>query len=407
MDISPVLEVLDNLALMGKGANGITRLAFSKSDMEARKYIVSLIKNIGLDYREDSFGNIFALFGNGNAPKVAAGSHIDTVPDGGKYDGALGTVAALFAINEIKKSKIKLSHPLELIIFQAEESSRFGHATMGSKVVTGAADNFSEWEKAVDKDGITLPEAMRSAGFDFSEIGSCRRDKDEYKCFLELHIDQSKNLMRDEKAVGVVSGIYAPCRVKVTIRGETAHSGATAMRDRKDALVIASELVLAVRNISIAYGEKNAVATVSTMNVYPGAMNVIPGEAVMYIDMRGLQTKVIDEMFSIISSELSKIALRYKASGEIELLSHEKPVMLNNTARDTVEQSCRELNIDYGETVSGAGHDAMNMARITDSAMIFVRNESGISHHIAESAAKEDMEKACAVLHRSIINLAK
>ena len=331
MNTSWIFEQLDKISSIGGTIHGQNRLAFSENDMKAREFLKHLIDKIGLEYREDTFGNIFALYNNGSHNQiVATGSHIDTVPDGGRYDGTLGVISSLAAIKTIKEKKEKISHPLELIVFQAEESSRFGHSTMGSKIIAGKLENFVQWEQSKDNEGISLVQAMKDAGYNFYDINKSVVEKDRYKYFLELHIDQSKTLTNANVPVAVVDGIAAPLRVRVTIFGEAAHSGSTAMRDRKDALVIASELILAIRNISLAYDERQAIATVGKIDIYPNAMNVVPGTAVMYVDIRGIHVKTIEELFGLIRSESSKIALRYKASSEIELLSSEKPCALNN-----------------------------------------------------------------------------
>lgn len=408
MNTSWIFEQLDKISSIGGTIHGQNRLAFSENDMKAREFLKHLIDKIGLEYREDTFGNIFALYNNGSHNQiVATGSHIDTVPDGGRYDGTLGVISSLAAIKTIKEKKEKISHPLELIVFQAEESSRFGHSTMGSKIIAGKLENFVQWEQSKDNEGISLVQAMKDAGYNFYDINKSVVEKDRYKYFLELHIDQSKTLTNANVPVAVVDGIAAPLRVRVTIFGEAAHSGSTAMRDRKDALVIASELILAIRNISLAYDERQAIATVGKIDIYPNAMNVVPGTAVMYVDIRGIHVKTIEELFGLIRSESSKIALRYKASSEIELLSSEKPCALNNIVTDTIELSCKELKIPYIHTISGAGHDTMNMAELTECGMIFVRNVSGISHHANETILDEDIEKGALVLHDALLKLSR
>ena len=278
---------------------------------------------------------------------------------------------------------------------------------MGSKIISGKLENFVQWEQSRDNDGISLVQAMKDTGYNFYDINKSVIEKDRYKYFLELHIDQSKTLMNANVPVAVVDGIAAPLRVRVTIFAEAAHSGSTAMRDRKDALVIASELILAIRNISLAYDERQAVATVGKIDIFPNAINVVPGTAVMYVDIRGIHAKTIEELFGLIRAESSKIALRYKASSEIELLSSEKPCALNNIVTDTIEQSCIDLNIPYIHTISGAGHDTMNMAELAECGMIFVRNVSGISHHKNESILNEDIEKGALVLHDALLKLSR
>ena len=404
-----ILDVIDKISQIGMTLNGITRHAFSQSDMQARAYLKKLIDDIGLEYREDTFGNMFALYKPAGAvgQVIGTGSHIDTVPNGGKYDGVLGVVSSLASIKTIKEKNIPICHPLELIVFQAEESSSFGHATMGSKIMAGKLDNFVQWEQSVDNNGITLVEAMKKAGYNFYDIHKSVVEKDKYKAFVELHIDQSEKMKYENKPVAVVDGIAAPLRVKVINHGEAAHSGSTAMRYRKDALVIASELVLAVRNLSLAYDERNAIATVGKLDIFPSAMNVVPGTAIMYIDIRGINSKTIDEFFGLIRAESSKIALRYKVSCEIELMSSEKPCMLSNYVSDIIEKSCHELNIPYMHTISGAGHDTMNMAEITECGMIFVKNDSGVSHHQNEEILKEDIEQGASLLYQTLKTLAK
>ena len=409
MNTAWILDEINNISQIGMTANGVTRLAFSQNDIKARAYLKNLIDNTGLEYREDTFGNMFALYKplGAEGQIIGTGSHIDTVPNGGKYDGLLGVISSLAAIKTIKEKNIPIRHPLELIVFQAEESSRFGYATMGSKIMAGKLDDFVHWEKSVDNNGISLVEAMKDAGYNFYDIKKSVVEKDKYKGFVELHIDQSKTMKYEDKPVAVVDGIAAPLRVKVIIYGESAHSGSTAMRYRKDALVIASELVLAVRNLSLAYDERNAVATVSKLDIFPSVINVVPGTAVMYIDIRGINSKTIDELFGLIRAESSKIALRYKAACEIELISSEKPCMLNNYVSDIIEKSCIELNKPYMHIISGAGHDAMNMAEITECGMIFVKNDSGVSHHQNEEILKKDIEQGAYLLYQTLKNLAK
>lgn len=408
-NISWILEHIDKLGNIGRTGEGITRLAFSKEDMAGRDYVLSLIKDTGLSYRIDDFGNIFAVYGNNTENSyVATGSHIDTVQNGGKYDGCLGVLSSLGAIRQMKENKFTPNHPIELIIFQAEESSRFGHSTLGSKILTVRFDNKSQWENSVDNNGISLVEAMKECGYDFYKIDNCVLPKDKYKSFIELHIDQSKLLKNSGISTGIVDGISAPMRVKIVIQGQSGHSGSTAMRDRKDALVIASELVLAIKNISLAYDERHAVATVGKLDIFPGALNVIPGTAVMYVDIRGISSQTVDEIFGLIRIEASKTALRYKAESEIELLSREKPANLreSNTSQ-VIEQTSRQLNIPSTHVISYAGHDAMNMAEIADTGMIFVKNESGVSHHIDEEIMQEDIEQGAVLLYNTLCNLSK
>ncbi|KAF1855290.1 hypothetical protein Lal_00001069 [Lupinus albus] len=235
----------------GKGTRGTSRLAFSAEDWQAKEYFISLMKEAGLAVRLDAFGNIIGrLEGrNPHAPAVVTGSHLDTVPEGGDYDGIVGVVGGLAAIKQLKE-KGELTHPLELIIFAAEESSRFGFATMGSKVMAGTT-NLSAWSKAKDQSGITLAEALEAQGFDLQGISNAIRQKQELKAFVELHIEQGPVLEADKTTIGIVSAIAAPTRLKITVEGMAAHSGTTPMDQRQDALVSAAMIVLAVQEIAM------------------------------------------------------------------------------------------------------------------------------------------------------------
>lgn len=408
MNIIWIDNVVRTISNIGKtDAGGSNRLGFTDSDIRARDYFISLIKDAGLTPKIDGFGNIFARFegSDKSAPAVATGSHIDSVPNGGHYDGVLGAVASLAAIKQIKEDGTKLKHSIELMVFQLEESSRFGHATMGSKVVTGK--DITSWNTARDKDGISIADTLKSAGFDFELLHESKREAKEFKAFVELHIDQSTDLEMADKAVGIVEAIAAPIRSKVTINGEAAHSGGAKMKYRKDALISAAELILAVRNFALAYSDKKIVATVGNIKVYPGAMNVVPGKSELFIDLRGTDINIMEEVYGLIKDESSKIAMRHGTPVEIELLSKETPVLMDQNLFSIIKTVCRDLNIPYEKVVSGAGHDAMNMAALTPACMIFVRGRKGVSHHPEEFAAPEDIEKGFLVLTETLKRLAE
>lgn len=402
--INQVITTLSSIGKTESGGSG--RLGFTPEDKKGREYFISLIKDAGLEPKTDGFGNISARLPGQDpyAPAVATGSHIDTVPNGGHYDGALGSVSSLAAIMKLKSEGVKLKHPLELMIFQLEESSRFGHSTMGSKVVAGK--NISAWKNASDKDGLSVPQVLASQGLDFGSLDKCVRSPKEFKAFIEMHIDQSADLEIAGKPIGIVEAIAAPIRAKVTVTGEASHSGAAKMKNRKDALVAAADLILAVRGFAMAYAEKKIVATVGNINVFPGAMNVVPGKAVLLIDLRGTDEEVMDEVYSLIKAESSKIAMRHGTPIEIELLSKELPVAMDKSLFSTIKTVCRDLNVPCENVISGAGHDAMNMASLTPTCMIFVRGRKGISHQPGEFVRPEDIEKGFLVLTESLKRLA-
>ncbi len=409
MNIDWIMNVINTLAKIGPTEDGgSNRMGFTDADMQAREYFISLIKEIGLEYRLDHFGNIFARLegSDKNAPVVATGSHIDTVPNGGHYDGILGTVLSLAAIKQIKEENFEHTYPIELIVFQLEESSRFSHATMGSKVIAGR-DVCKMWANAQDKDGITLQEALKSRGFDFDKLPESARKAEEFKCFIEAHIDQSKDLERAEKSVGIVEAIAAPIRSKAIVKGRADHSGSTQMEHRKDALVAASELVLAINKLAVEYSSKKIVATVGNVKVFPGAMNVVPGFVELFIDLRGIDKNVMEEVFQKIQDAAKEIDNTHEISTTFELLSSEKPVSMDSEIKNTLRNACDGLNIPYENVISGAGHDAMNIASLTPTGMIFIRGKGGISHNPEEFASVNDIEDGYKVLCESLKQLAK
>ena len=263
--------------------------------------------------------------------------------------------------------------------------------------MTGSA-NLNAWERAVDSQGVTFPAALAAEGLSFENLKQCVIAEKTYQAYLELHIDQSKQLEERGAAVGVVEAIAAPTRFKMTVTGMAGHSGTTPMHDRYDALVSASELVLAIRNIANDHAEDDIVATVGNLKVYPGAMNVVPGKAELWVDLRGTDYEYIVESLQEIKDAALSIAEDYETPVTIEMLSADKPVAMDEELVAVAEKAAEEVGVEWMRSVSGAGHDAMNMAKITPAGMLFVRSRDGVSHHPDEYAAPEDIEAGVQVL---------
>lgn len=402
-----VQSVLDKLASFGgTEQNGSNRLAFTDEDMAAREYFKGLMVEAGLAVREDAFGNIIGRLEGSypSLPAVATGSHIDTVPNGGRFDGTAGSVASLLAIKRLRERGM-VRHPLELIIFQMEESSRFSLATFGSKVMVGKA-NLEIAAKAKDKNGITLPEAMAAKGYDFAKLSGAARKKGELACFLELHIEQSPTLEEKSLSVGVVTAIAAPIRTHVVIEGKASHSGGTAMNNRQDALVSAAEMVLAVRRVGNAFSRKDIVATVGNLTISPGAMNVVPGRAELWIDLRGTNRLVMDEAQEAVEKAAKAIEAVYATPVALNLLGADTPVPMTPKIINLMQEVATELKIPHMPIVSGAGHDTMNIAAIADVGMVFIRCREGLSHNPCEFATAEDLMAGAAVLTETLHRLA-
>jgi len=407
MDRDWVLNVLETIAGYSRGETGITRLALAEEEIQARAYVTDIMQKMGMTIRVDAIGNIIGrLEGTDTAAApVIVGSHLDSVPEGGRYDGVLGVVAGLAAIRRIQKDG-HTKHPLELIIFTAEESSRFGFATMGSKAMAGVAD-IKAWSKAKDPQGISFMEALSAAGFQPDKIESASRVGEPIHSFIELHIEQGPVLEDAGLAIGVVEAIAAPTRLKIKVEGTPGHSGTTPMDSREDALVTAAQIILAVREVALSrYGE-GTVGTVGNIKAHPGVMNVIPGLAELWVDIRGVNHESIVETLQELKDEISIITEAEGTTVSIEVLTSDKPVTLHPTIINSLEAACKDLKAPYKRMNSGAGHDAMHMASICPTGMIFIPCARGISHNPEESAAPDDIMTGVDVLTRTMRSLAE
>lgn len=402
-----VLEILEHLKSFGGSVDkGITRLAYSAEDLAAQKYIMEKMQELGMEVRRDYVGNIFARLPGKNPtlPTIASGSHLDTVKQGGAYDGALGVVAALEAAYAIKEQG--LEHSYEVIIFMAEESTRFGFATIGSKLLAGVGtpETFSS---ATKKDELSYIEVLKQAGFEPEKYEQVKLDASKYAAFVELHIEQGRVLADSGEAIGVVENIAAPTRMKITIEGVADHSGATPMNFRKDALVSGAKLILAIEEVGKAHSEQGIVTTVGVVDIEPSSINVIPGKVVLWLDLRGVDYEVILEAIEEIHEAVRCVGEADEVKITIDVLTSDKPVRLSKNLADITAGVCQQKNIKYRRMNSGAGHDAMHMAAIMPTTMIFVPSIEGISHNPAEMTSEADIIAGVEVLVETILTMDK
>jgi len=385
---------------------GLTRLAFSKEDLEARKFLINLIEKNGFKLKIDNVGNIFAIYDDGceaDAKPVCVGSHIDSVPNGGFYDGTLGVMAGLEALSSIKEASIKLKRPLWLINFSCEESSRFKTATIGSKIISGKL-GLQRLHELKDEDGISLFEAMSSAGFKPQNLDEAILKENSLHAYLELHIEQGPVLERSSISVGVVSGIAAPIRFEITIHGKADHSGATPMNMRSDALLAASHIIIAANKF--AKNKKTAVATVGYVHAKPGVLNVVPGEARLGVDLRDIDKASLEELNLELRNFVGELSHELKFSYEIRELSSDEPVKLSEHAINLLEDEAKKLGIKTLVLPSGAGHDAMNLTKLASSVgMLFIPCVDGISHNTKEAINFKDAVAATKILTNALIRL--
>jgi len=385
---------------------GLTRLAFSKEDLEARKFLINLIEKNGFKLKIDNVGNIFAIYDDGceaDAKPVCVGSHIDSVPNGGFYDGTLGVMAGLEALSSIKEAGIKLKRPLWLINFSCEESSRFKTATIGSKIISGKLSQ-QRLHELKDEYGISLFEAMSAAGFKPQNLDEAILKENSLHAYLELHIEQGPVLERSAISVGVVSGIAAPIRFEITIHGKADHSGATPMNMRSDALLAASHIMIAANKF--AKNKKTAVATVGYVHAKPGVLNVVPGEARLGVDLRDIDKASLEELNLELRNFVGELSRELKFSYEIRELSSDEPVKLSEHAINLLEDEAKKLGIKTLTLPSGAGHDAMNLTKLASSVgMLFIPCVNGISHNTKEAINFKDAVAATKILTNALIRL--
>ena len=407
IDMSRIQSILEKLASISSEQNELTRLAFSREDEIAHDYIIDLCKQYDLSIRRDEIGNLFIRKAGleDNLPVVAFGSHIDTVVNAGKFDGPLGSVGGLEILFQLCEQHVQTRYPLELIIFTCEESSRFNYATLGSKVMCGITDQ-AGLSKLRDKQGNGLKEAMADIGLDFERVNLAKRQADEFKCFLELHIEQGPRLENERKTIGVVTGIAAPIRCIVKIQGQADHSGATAMHYRHDALLGGAELALAVEQAAIEAGH-STVATVGNLSAKPGVMNVVPGYCELLVDIRGIHVEARESVFSALQQHIEQVAEKRGLSIELQLISKDQPILLPDAMVQQISQAAQALGYAHEIMPSGAGHDAMHMATLCPTGMIFVPSHNGISHNPLELTEWEDIEAGIKVLQKVVLEQAE
>ncbi|WP_419777098.1 M20 family metallo-hydrolase [Malaciobacter marinus] len=386
---------------------GITRLAFSIEEKNAREYLKKLMLEIDLKIEEDAIGNIYAtLTGSENLEPVISGSHLDSVPLGGCYDGTLGVMCALEAIRTIKENDCKHLRPIQLIVFSCEESSRFNMATLGSKVITGKL-NLDDLKRLKDKTGISVYDAAKDFGCSVDELNKAVLEENTMHSYIELHIEQGPVLENHQIPVGIVTGIASPIRYELVIKGRADHSGATPMSMRKDALVTASKIIIGVQDIAQNKGSDTVVATIGYANAVPGVLNVIPGEVKLGIDIRDIDKDSLFEVDKLVNELIKDVITEDGLTYELTQLCKDTPTKLDDKIVQLLENEANKLSIKSLRMPSGAGHDAMHMPKVSKyTGMIFVPCKEGISHNVKEEINLEDIYQATNVLANSLLTLA-
>lgn len=385
-------------------SGGITRLSFTKEERAAKEKVASYMKEAGLAVYEDAVGNLIGRKEGKekDAPVVLVGSHIDSVYNGGMFDGPLGVLAAVEVLQTMNEHGVKTKHPIEVVAFTDEEGARFSYGMIGSR---GMAGTLSEEELAHrDKHGISLAAAMKEAGLNPSEVVKAARRKGSVKAYVELHIEQGRVLEQANLPVGIVTGIAGLVWAKFTIEGKAEHAGATPMPIRRDPLVAAAQIIQVIEQEARKTG--TTVGTVGQMQVFPGGINVIPERVEFSLDLRDLDAAVRDSVFLSIIERAQQIGNERNVSVAVELLQKMPPVLCSELVQNAAKEACRQLGFDVFTLPSGASHDGVQLAGLCPIGMIFVRSKDGVSHSPEEWSSKEDCAAGANVLYHTVLHLA-
>jgi N-carbamoyl-L-amino-acid hydrolase len=408
-DSARVARDLDALAAIGKlGEGAVRRLAFTPEDMKARDYVINQMKQTGLEVRLDAFGNIFGRRAGLDAERacVIFGSHIDTTAVAGRFDGTVGVVGALEVMRLLNDNEISTRRPLEVVVFAAEESTRFGVSLLGSRATAGrlTAEHLHRLE---DNDSMSLWHALKRVGLHPEALSTCVLQRGYARAYLELHIEQGPVLESLGRPIGVVTAIAAPTRGIVTVRGQAAHSGATPMRLRRDALTAAAEAVLGLERIAREEAAQGTVATVGILEVRPGALNTIPGEAQFTADIRSADAASKRRAVGAFRGLLDRLARERGVAVDFVATADNEPVLMAPAIVETVDRACRDLGIVPHYMPSGGGHDAQEVALYADAGMIFVPSVGGLSHTPEEYTPLDSICLGMQVLTESVRRLAE
>lgn len=398
---------IDELALITEAAPPVvTRVIFSEADLKGRAFVINLCREAGLVLREDAVGNIFARWDGSDKtlPAVATGSHIDAIPNAGKYDGVVGVLGAIEAIRALKSAGFQPRRSIELIVFTSEEPTRFGIGCLGSRLL----GNVLSLERAAalrDRDGNDL-EFWRKQGGCTGKLDSVKLPKDCYVAFVELHIEQGPILEAENIAIGVVEKIAAPSTLRVQLTGVGGHAGATLMPGRRDALLAGAEIALAVEHAATTTGSPDTVGTTGVFRIEPGAVNSVPCRAWLEIDLRDTLVKTRDAALQQIETAVKEICTRRKIEFTMERLNVDPPAICDASLVETVATVCGDLKLSVKRMISRAYHDSLFMAQVCPTTMIFIPSFKGYSHRPDEYSSPAQIKNGVAVLAQTLAKLA-
>jgi ureidoglycolate amidohydrolase len=385
----------------------VTRIVFTPADLKARAWLEARCEEAGLAVRHDAIGNTFARWigSDSTLPPVGTGSHIDAIPNAGKYDGVVGVLGGLEAIRALQRSGFRPRQSIELLVFTAEEPTRFGIGCLGSRMLSGtlSADAARQFK---DSEGASLDEVRERAGVR-GDLEPVKLPSGYYSAFIELHIEQGPRLEAQGIPLGVVTSIAAPASLRISIEGSGGHAGGVLMPDRRDALCAAAELILAIENAARNSGAIDTVATVGICEVFPGAVNSIPSRVRLSADIRDTDLERRDDVMQQIEAASQAISAKRLVPIRTEVLNADAPANCAPAVVEALSESCKKHHLKFVPIVSRAYHDSLFMSRIAPTAMLFIPCRNGYSHRPDEYASPEDIARGTLVLAETLAALSQ
>ncbi len=385
----------------------VTRVVFTPTDLKARTWLREKCLQQDLAVRQDAVGNMFARWAGAGtdetAAPVATGSHIDAIPNAGKYDGVVGVLGGLEAIRALQHSGFRPTRSIELILFTSEEPTRFGIGCLGSRMLSGALTAEAA-RKLTDASGETLEHVRQKADMQ-GDLESVQLESGHFHAFVELHIEQGPLLERAHVPLGIVESIAAPASYQLIVEGTGGHAGGVLMPDRKDALCAAAEIILTIEEAALASGSLDTVATVGICDVFPAAVNSIPSRVRLTLDLRDTDLARRDKVFRAIENKSRAVSEKRSVSLQFQIVNADAPAICSSTVTDALVRCCSKHNLKFQQIVSRAYHDSLFMSRIAPTGMLFIPCRNGYSHRPDEFASPEDIARGTLILAEALAEL--
>ncbi len=406
IDATRLLTEIEALALISEAEPPVvTRIVFTPADMRARAWFAERCTEAGLTIRRDAIGNTFARWQGSepDAPVVGTGSHIDAIPNAGKFDGVVGVLGGLETIRALQRSGFRPRHPIELLLLTSEEPTRFGIGCLGSRLLAGTISPEAA-RKLTDKQGESVETVRRNASFT-GTLEEVKLPRGYYKAFVELHIEQGPMLEREGIPLGIVTKIAAPASARITLEGSGGHAGGVVMPDRRDALCAAAELILAIERAAKTSASPDTVGTVGICDVFPGAVNSIPSRVRITLDLRDTNLATRDVAMNAIAAAAKEISARRGVSIATELVNSDAPADSAPEIVDALSAACKKHGEKFMPMISRAYHDSLFLSRIAPMAMLFIPCRNGYSHRPDEHASIEDISRGALILAETLASL--